>query len=104
MSLMRLGLPLSTLLACPLCPAGADGSPIHGVLFASFGTPSGSCPGHLTKGSCDANTTMGIVTKACVGQTTCTIQATDGEFGDPCYDVVKALGVEVKCAGQPPPP
>lgn len=85
--------------------ACADGSPIQGVNFASFGTPTGSCPGHLAKGSCDAATSVSVVTAACVGKTACTVHATNNAFGgDPCYNTVKELAVEVKCPSQPPPP
>lgn len=82
----------------------ADGSPIEGIVFASFGTPTGTCPGHLVKGACDANTTLPIVTKACVGNVSCTLTASRDVFGDPCYDVIKTLGVQVQCPGSPPPP
>ena len=84
----------------------ADGSAIQGINFASFGTPSGSCPDKLVKGSCDASTSMSVVSSACVGKKSCTITASVSAFGgtDPCYNTLKALAVDVKCSGPPPPP
>ena len=78
---------------------------IEDVAFASFGTPTGSCPDKLVKGSCDASTSLAVVKKACVGKTSCTVPATNDEFGgDPCYDTAKSLGVQLQCPGTPPPP
>ena len=51
-----------------------------GIDFASFGTPNGTC-GAFSKGACDANSTLSIVQKLCVGKSTCTIQASDTIFG-----------------------
>ena len=85
-------------LACP------DNSPITAVLFASFGTPTGTCP-TLVKGSCDAAKSLQVVESACVGKTSCTVPATNDEFGgDPCYNTVKSLGVKLQCPTAPPPP
>ena len=63
--------------------ACADGSVITAISFASFGTPTGTCPGKLAKGSCDANSTLAIVEKACLGKTSCAITASRDVFGDP---------------------
>ena len=84
------------------CPDGT--SAITSVTFASFGTPTGFCPGHLAKGACDANASLAIVQKACVGKARCELAASTSVFSDPCYDTVKALAVEVTCPGTPPPP
>jgi hypothetical protein len=84
-----------------------DGGVIQGVAFASFGTPSGSCPNALvSSASCNASTSVAVVRAACVGKTSCSVPATVAEFGgtDPCYDVVKSLAVQLQCAGTPPPP
>jgi len=69
---------------------------IGSVIFASFGTPSGTCP-NFTTSSCNAANSTDIITKACVGQHTCTVAATDTEFGDPCYGTVKVLAAVVAC-------
>ncbi len=60
-----------------------------GVAFASYGTP-GSCGGI---GACNASSSLAVVTSYCVGQTTCTVPATNGTFGDPCVGTYKALSV-----------
>jgi prepilin-type N-terminal cleavage/methylation domain-containing protein len=59
-----------------------------GVSFASYGTPN-SC---VTSG-CHASSSLTVVQNACVGQTTCTVGATNGAFGDPCVGTGKRLQV-----------
>jgi len=84
-----------------------DGGVIQGVTFASFGTPSGSCPNALARNaSCDAPTSLSVVSAACVGKKSCSVPATVTEFGgtDPCFDTLKSLAVQLQCAGTPPPP
>jgi len=46
---------------------------------------------------------MSIVTRLCVGKTSCSVKADRKVFGDPCYDVVKSLAVELKCPRGPAP-
>ena len=76
------------------CPGGV----FTGVSFASFGTPAGACP-TFTKGSCDAASSVDVVTKLCVGKASCSIPANNGAFGgDPCFDTPKTLAVAL--AGQ----
>jgi hypothetical protein len=77
------------------CVAGGGKSGLFtGVTFASFGTPTGSCPGPFAKSSCDAATSVAVVAKACVGQSSCSIAATTDNFGgDPCVNVLKQLAV-----------
>ena len=78
---------------------------IQDVSFASFGTPTGSCPDKLAKGSCDASTSLDVVKKACVGKSSCSVPATNDNFGgDPCNGTPKQLGVQLLCPGTPPPP
>jgi hypothetical protein len=76
------------------CPSGQT---IATVVFASFGTPSGTC-GAFTAGACDATTSTAVVEALCVGRASCTIPATNGSFGDPCHNTVKSFAVEVTCA------
>jgi hypothetical protein len=47
---------------------------------------------------------MAIVEKACVGKTSCAVKADRNVFGDPCYDVVKTLAVELSCPAPSPAP
>jgi len=76
------------------CPTGQT---ISRVVFASFGTPTGTC-GSFAKGSCDQSESVSIVQALCVGASTCTVAATNGTFTDPCHNTVKNLAIEVACA------
>jgi hypothetical protein len=75
------------------CPSGAT---FTDVIFASFGTPSGSC-GSFQVGSCNAANSTSIVQNACIGKSTCTISVSDVTFGDPCYNTVKVFDAQLKC-------
>jgi hypothetical protein len=75
------------------CPAGEV---ITEVNFASYGTPGGSC-GSLTTGSCNAGSSISVVSDACKGMNSCTLYAGNDSFGDPCRGTVKTLAVEVAC-------
>eukprot|EP00118_Oscarella_pearsei_P025682 m.308582 g.308582 ORF g.308582 m.308582 type:complete len:1010 (+) comp44295_c0_seq1:152-3181(+) len=94
-----------------LCGMGAENSDvklqcagdgtINHVTFASFGTPNGTC-GHFQAFNCSSKNSVSVVEKACVGKSSCTIRASNDNFGgDPCFDVVKHLYVEVTCGGGP---
>jgi hypothetical protein len=75
------------------------------VVFASWGTPGGYCPDHLTRNaSCDSPAALAAITAACVGRVRCDIQANRSVLGDPCPHVIKSLAVQVTCSGVPPPP
>jgi hypothetical protein len=63
------------------------------ISFASYGTPNGSCGNYTTSG-CNAPNSLAIVQSQCLGQNTCTIQANNLVFGDPCPGVQKRLYVE----------
>lgn len=63
------------------------------VNFASYGTPNGTC-GAYTTSSCHSTTSMSVVQAAALGQTSFSIGATNGNFGDPCSGTVKRLYVE----------
>ena len=74
--------------------AGGKSGLFTGVAFASFGTATGACPGPFAKGSCDAASSVAVVTAACVGKGSCSVPATNAAFGgDPCPDVLKHLAV-----------
>ena len=74
--------------------AGGKSGLFSGVAFASFGTPSGACPGPFAKGSCDAPASADVVSKACVGQSSCSVPVTNAAFGgDPCVNTLKHLAV-----------
>jgi hypothetical protein len=75
------------------CPTGQT---ITAIDFASYGTPNGSC-GSFTTSGCDAATSVSTVTNTCKGLNSCTVQANNGVFGDPCYGTYKRLYVQAHC-------
>jgi hypothetical protein len=77
------------------CPTGQI---IGSVSFASYGTWTGSCGAYLP-GTCDATTSVSVVTAACVGHTSCVVNADYGAggFGDPCPGDFKHLAIQVNC-------
>jgi hypothetical protein len=88
----------SVALSCP------KGQIIDSVVFASYGTPSGTC-GAFATGTCDATTSKSMIESQCVGRNACTVTAGNGTFGDPCHNVTKQLAVEVSCVvGEPTAP
>ena len=76
------------------CPASTV---INAVTFASYGTPTGSCGSFVTS-SCNAATSGTVVSGQCmVGQQSCSVSATNANFGDPCSNSVKRLYIQVGC-------
>lgn len=72
---------------------------IDSIVFASFGTPVGSCQAGFTTSSCNSNNSMAVVSKACLGKASCEVTASTTDFGgDPCFDVVKTLAVTGTCS------
>lgn len=80
----------SATLTCP------SGQVIDSVVFASYGTPTGTCGG-FQAGSCDAASSKTTVESLCVGRRSCTVPATNSAFTDPCSRTTKKLAVEVTC-------
>ena len=64
------------------------------AVFASYGTPNGTC-GHYYTSSCHSNSSLAVVNTLCLGQHTCTIHAVDAVFGDPCRRVYKNFMVQM---------
>lgn len=77
-------------LACP------TGETVGAITFASYGTPNGTC-GAFTRSTCDATNTVSIMSAACVGQQSCSVDATNTVFGDPCSGTFKRLWVQYSC-------
>jgi len=76
------------------CDAGET---ITGIAFASYGTAGGTSP-DFTLGTCHAANSVDVVSSLCVGQSSCTIPATNATFGDPCSGTVKTLKVAPICS------
>lgn len=64
------------------------------IAYASYGTPSGAY-GTYTNGSCHEANSRTILLPSVVGQSTVTISADNGVFGDPCGGTYKWLAVSL---------
>jgi alpha-L-rhamnosidase len=82
--------------SCP--PAQA----FNGVVFSSFGTPTGSC-GALLKGSCDSANSTAVLVAACLGRSACSLAVSVATFGgvDPCLGTAKTFAASMTCAPSP---
>ena len=79
------------------CPAGAV---ITSIDFASYGTSTGTCE-DLAAGACHAAESERIVREACLGMSSCTVDADNATFGgDPCSMTLKTLGIRATCTDQ----
>jgi len=78
------------------CPAGQL---ITSIPFASYGTPS-----NCHAGACSSANSVDIVSRACIGKNSCSVPATNANFGDPCFGTVKYLAASALCGGQVPKP
>ncbi len=78
------------------CP---DGATITSIDFASFGTSTGEC-GSFSQSECHSADSQAVLEAACLGKSTCSVQALNSAFGgDPCSFVVKNLNVQATCTG-----
>jgi hypothetical protein len=67
------------------------------VVFASYGTPTGTYPNFAISG-CHSTVSTEKVAAAFIGRSTGSIAASNSVFGDPCNNVVKRLYVILECA------
>ncbi|XP_019180392.1 PREDICTED: beta-galactosidase 9-like [Ipomoea nil] len=74
-----------------------DGHTISSIEFASYGTPQGNCQ-QFSQGNCHAASSSSVISQACLGKNSCSIQVSDAIFGDPCRHVIKTLAVQAKCS------
>ena len=63
------------------------------VDFASYGTPSGTCP-DLTFGSCHAINSQSVAEQYLLGNNSASIPAGNWIFGDPCPNTAKQLSIK----------
>jgi hypothetical protein len=69
------------------------------VIFASYGTPNGTCGNFTIDNACHSLTSVSVVQGYLLGQTgTISIPATNTNFGDPCPGIVKRLYVQAAIA------
>lgn len=62
------------------------------ISYASYGTPSGAY-GTYVNGSCHESSTRSILLSSVVGQSSVTLNSSNGVFGDPCGGTYKWLAV-----------
>ena len=67
------------------------------VNFASYGTPPFGICGVYNTSSCHAASSYSVVANACVNQPSCSIDANNKVFGDPCEEALKGLFIQVTC-------
>ncbi|OQR89853.1 hypothetical protein ACHHYP_05996, partial [Achlya hypogyna] len=79
-----------------VCPSGEV---IGEVLFASFGTPTGTLPNYAV-GWCAAAPSEDIVESLCLGSNSCQVPVNIKVFGDPCYGTDKYLHAAVQCVDE----
>ncbi len=75
------------------CPSGQT---IKTISFASWGTPSGTCP-NFVKGTCHASTSQSKVLSLCLNKPSCSVEADNAVFGDPCSGIGKKLAIVYTC-------
>jgi hypothetical protein len=73
-------------------PAGAK---FTALVFASYGTPTGTC-GNFVKSSCHAANSETFVSSQLLGNSQASIFASPSNFGDPCFGLAKKLYVEAR--------
>jgi hypothetical protein len=91
----------------PICASADEGyvlslscpgsSVVQSIVFASYGTPTGEC-GAFEVSACDSTTSVTEVEAACLGENSCSIDATNDVFDDPCGGTYKHLYVEAQCS------
>jgi hypothetical protein len=91
------------ILAQTICGQAAEGGTVTltaptgkvftSIVFASYGTPNGSC-GSYTVGACNATNSTTIVGPILIGSNSGTVGANNAVFGDPCVGTVKRLYIE----------
>ncbi len=70
-----------------IAPAGTY---FNAVRFASYGLPVGTTCGAYSIGSCHSNTSQSVTEGFLLGNSnTVSFSASNGNFGDPCYNTVK---------------
>ena len=75
----------------------AEGTVIDKVVFASYGTPRGTCD-RFERGDCHLDETQSIIER-CVGHSTCNLTEIVPLLRDPCPDRPKTLRAQVSCRG-----
>ena len=69
---------------------------ITSIDFASYGTPTGICGTYSVSG-CNAVTSRNVVYSECINRASCSVNASNVVFGDPCLFIIKHLYIQVTC-------
>jgi Secretion system C-terminal sorting domain/Galactose binding lectin domain len=69
------------------------GNIFNAIVFASYGTPAGSC-GSFAVSGCNASTSVSAVSAVLIGHNSGSIAATNAVFTDPCSGTPKTLSVQ----------
>ncbi len=77
--------------------AAPSGAVFTRVDFASYGNPTGTCPG-FTIGSCNSLTSQSVAEGYLLGKNSATIPASNEIFGDPCIGTAKRLFISATYA------
>ena len=77
----------------------SDEETIAGITFASYGTAEGSCDSGFEPGSCHATKSQEKVEELCLDKQSCTVDAKNAVFADPCPGTYKRLYIEYTCSG-----
>jgi hypothetical protein len=76
---------------------------IKSVDLALYENPTGSCSSGFKMDNCNAATSKAVAERACLGKNTCSLPVVSDTFGgDPCFDTLKQLAVQVTCSGGTP--
>lgn len=77
------------------------GHEIESIIFADYGSPTGSCVlGFQHNSSCSTPDALALVSKACIHKQYCILAASDSLFGDGCRGTCKQLAVQVTCSSR----
>lgn len=82
----------------------AAGETIRAIQFASYGSATGSCTTGFATSTCHAASSKQIVEQACLGKQSCSVEARNSVFSDPCGGTAKQLAVVATCGGTVTPP
>ncbi|XP_035682150.1 uncharacterized protein LOC118419725 isoform X2 [Branchiostoma floridae] len=77
------------------CPAGQ----VIRIVSALYGRtqPEAVCGGAVYTTQCRSTTSLTVVQDRCNGQQSCSVTASNSEFGDPCVGTFKYLEIEYEC-------
>ena len=76
---------------------------LNAVVFASYGTPTGTCGSYATS-SCNDPNSVSVITALCAGKTSCSYSLfplVPAGLGDPCVGTLKHVYVQMSLSACP---